>query len=83
MKWKIPYIDFKRQYKKQEKSHLKNFKQIMTKGDFVLRGEVEEFEKKVAKYLGVKYVVSVNSCTDAILLTLGSLGFKKNQEKKY
>ena len=80
MKWKIPYIDFKRQYKKQENSHLKNFKQIMMKGDFVLRGEVEEFEKKVAKYLGVKYVVSVNSCTDAILLTLGSLGFKKNSE---
>ena len=75
MRWKIPYIDFKRQYQKQEKSHLKNFKQIMQKGDFVLRGEVEKFEKNVAKYLGVKYVVSVNSCTDAILLTLGSLGF--------
>ena len=80
MNWKIPYIDFKRQYEKQEISHIKNFKQIMKKGDFVLRGEVEKFEKNVAKYLGVKYVISVNSCTDAILLTLGSLGFKKNSE---
>jgi len=52
----------------------------MKKGDFVLRGEVDKFEKNVAKYLGVKYVVSVNSCTDAILLTLGALGFKKNSE---
>ena len=78
MNWKIPYIDFKRQYEKQEISH-KNFKQIMKKGDFVLR-EVEKFEKNVAKYLGVKYVISVNSCTDAILLTLGSLGFKKIQK---
>ena len=46
MNWKIPYIDFKRQYEKQEISHIKNFKQIMKKGDFVLRGEVEKFEKK-------------------------------------
>ena len=48
----------------------------MNRGDFVLRGEVENL-KTVSKYLGVKYVVSVNSCTDAILLTLGSLGFKR------
>ena len=78
MKWKVPYIDFGRQFKKQEKLHLNKFKDIMNKGDFVLRGEVEKFEKTVAKYLGVKYVVSVNSCTDAILLTLGSLGFNKS-----
>jgi dTDP-4-amino-4,6-dideoxygalactose transaminase len=79
MKWKIPYIDFGRQYKKQAGAHLKNFKKIMQNGDFVLREEVEKFEKSVAKYLGVKYVVSVNSCTDALLLTLGSLGLKDSE----
>ena len=80
MKWKVPYINFGRQFKKQEKLHLNKFKDIMNRGDFVLRGEVEKFEKTVSKYLGVKYVVSVNSCTDAILLTLGSLGFKRGSE---
>ncbi len=80
MKWKVPYINFGRQFKKQEKLHLSKFKDIMNRGDFVLRGEVEKFEKTVSKYLGVKYVVSVNSCTDAILLTLGSLGFKRGSE---
>ena len=79
MRWKIPYIDFGRQYKKQAGAHLKNFKKIMQNGDFVLREEVEKFEKSVAKYLGVKYVVSVNSCTDALLLTLGSLGLKDSE----
>ena len=80
MKWKIPYIDFGRQYKKQAGTHLKNFKKIMQNGDFVLREEVEKFENSVSKYLGVKYVVSVNSCTDALLLTLGSLGLKRGSE---
>jgi len=80
MTWKIPYFDFGRQYKKQAGIHLKNFKKIMQNGDFILRDEVKKFEKSVAKYLSVKYVVSVNSCTDALLLTLGSLGLKKNSE---
>ena len=80
MKWKIPYIDFGRQYKIQEKLHLANFKKIMLNGDFVLRGEVLKFEKKISKLLNTKYVVSVNSCTDALLLGLFSLNLKKNSE---
>lgn len=80
MHWKVPYIDFGRQYKRQENSHLKNFKNIMLNGDFVLREEVTKFEKKIAKYLNVKYVVTVNSCTDALLLTLGSLNIKRDSE---
>jgi len=80
MKWKIPYIDFGRQYNSQKSIHLKNFNSIMLSGDFVLRSEVEKFEKNVSKILNIKYVVSVNSCTDAILLSLGSLGIKKGSE---
>ena len=80
MNWKVPYIDFRRQYKLQERSHLKNFKSIMLSGDFILRSEVEKFEKNISKILKIKHVVSVNSCTDALLLTLASLGLKKNSE---
>lgn len=80
MNWKIPYIDFGRQYNKQKLEHLKNFNKIMNSGDFILRSEVEKLEKNISKYLGVKYVVTVNSCTDALLLTLGSLGIKRNSE---
>ncbi len=80
MSWKIPYIDFGRQFKKLQKNHINNFKKIMVKGNFVLREDVEKFEKNVAKLLKVKYVVGVNSCTDALLLSLGSFGFKRNSE---
>ena len=40
----------------------------MSKGDFVLRDEVLKFEKKISELLKIKYVVSVNSRTDALLL---------------
>ena len=52
----------------------------MTNGDFVLRDEVVKFENKISKLLKVKYVVSVNSCTDALLLALTGIGLKKNSE---
>ena len=80
MKWKIPYIDFGRHNNKQKNFHLSNFKRIMTKGDFVLRDEVLKFEKKISELLKIKYVVSVNSCTDALLLALTSIGLKRNSE---
>ena len=80
MKWKIPYIDFGRQYINQKNLHLANFKKIMLSGDFVLRDEVLKFEKKISSLLKTDYVVSVNSCTDALLLTLAAMGFKKNSE---
>ena len=80
MSWKIPYIDFGRQFKKLQREHVSNFKKIMTKGNFVLREDVARFEKNVAKLLKVKYVVGVNSCTDALLLSLGSFDFKKDSE---
>ena len=52
----------------------------MTNGDFVLRDEVVKFENKISKLLKVKYVVSVNSCTDALLLALTGIGLKKTQK---
>jgi len=45
------------------------------RGDFILRDEVNKFEKTLADYIGVKYAVSVNSGSDAIRLGLQALGF--------
>ena len=80
MKWKIPYIGFNRQFENLKEGYIREFKKVMKKGDFVLRNDVRKFEKNMSKFLKAKYVVSVNSCSDALLLSLGSLGLKKNSE---
>lgn len=41
---------------------------------------VKEFEEKFAKYLQVKYVAGVTSCTDALFLSLKGLGIQLNDE---
>ena len=80
MKWIVPYTNFGAQYLKQRTNFLNQFNRVMLNGDFILRGDVLKFEKNIAKYLGVKHVIGVNSGTDALLLSLGCLGIKKDSE---
>ena len=48
----------------------------MHTGDFTLGKELEIFEKNFARLIGTKYAVGVNSGTDAIKLSLKTLGKK-------
>ena len=58
-------------------SKLKDF---VKSGDFTLGKPLLEFEKKFAKLIGTKYAVGVNSGTDAIKLSLKTLGIKNGDE---
>lgn len=53
---------------------------VMERGDFILGGEVEEFEKECAAYLGSKYAVAVASGSDALVIAADILGFKNGAE---
>ena len=46
---------------------------MLNAGDLILRKDVEIFEKNLADYIGVKYAVALNSCTDALYLALRAL----------
>lgn len=51
------------------------------KGDYLTGGEkVEEFEKALSEYLGVKYVAVMNSATSALHVAYLCADFKKNDE---
>ena len=52
----------------------KKLKKFVETGDFTLGKELDIFEKSFAKLIGSKYAVGVNSGTDAIKLSLKSLG---------
>ena len=68
MRWIVPYVNFKEQYKIYGKDYTRAFQKVMVNGDFILRDEVKKFEKNLKNYLNVKYVVGVNSGTDGLLL---------------
>ena len=53
---------------------------IVKFNDFTLGKEVEIFEKKISKLLNSKYVISVGSGTDALMLSLKALGVREGDE---
>ena len=58
-------------------------KKFVKSGDFTLGKPLLEFEKKFAKLIGTKYAIGVNSGTDAIKLSLKTLGSSTVKHLKF
>ena len=76
----VPFVDFKLQYRKLKPEIDEAITRVVSNGDFILRQDVEEFEKRLADYVGTKYAVGVNSGTDALTLALRAAGIKAGDE---
>ena len=63
------------------KSDILSGRKVLSLGKIITMGEItKKFEKKFAKYLGVKYALMVNSGSSANLLAIASFNFKKDSE---
>jgi dTDP-3-amino-2,3,6-trideoxy-4-keto-D-glucose/dTDP-3-amino-3,4,6-trideoxy-alpha-D-glucose/dTDP-2,6-dideoxy-D-kanosamine transaminase len=76
---KVPYNYLPMEFRSSDKI-LKNWKKLIKSSDFTLGKYILEFEKKFSKYIGAKYVISTNNGTDALILSLKSIGVKKGDE---
>jgi len=74
------FLDLTVQYKSIKKEIDGAVKRVLGKAVFVGGKEVEEFEKEVTQFCGVKYAIGVNSGTDALFLSLKALGVGPGDE---
>ena len=77
MKIKFSYLE---EEFKNNKLYIANWKKLIKSTDFTLGFFVEKFEKEFARFIGSKYCISTNNGTDALILSLKSLGVKKGDE---
>lgn len=77
---KIPFLDLKTQYAFLEAEINEAINRVLVSGEFILGPDVQLFEQEVATYLGVKYAISVNSGTDALVIGLRALGIGPGDE---
>lgn len=77
---KVPFMDLRVHDPKEKEILLNTFSRIMDHGRFIMGHEVENFERKVAAYCQKKYCVGVSSGTDALYLSLKSLGIGPGDE---
>jgi dTDP-4-amino-4,6-dideoxygalactose transaminase len=80
MNYKIKYINLAAQHNSIGNEIKREIDNVFKKSAFILRKNVSRFEQKICKILGVKYCVSVNSGTDALLFALSQVGLKKGDE---
>lgn len=76
----IKYIDLSKQFNEEKKLLLPKIEKLLSSGKYVLSNEVEKFEKQICYYQDMKFCVSVNSGTDALILSLLSLDIKSGDE---
>jgi len=67
MRSKIKIPIYKPQFGKEE---IDAVTKVMESGHLSAGEEVDKFEEEFAEYLGAKFVVAVNSCTSALLLSI-------------
>ncbi len=77
---KVPFVNYGLQYKNLKEEIDKAIFKVLEGGDLILREDVEEFEKKLADFVGTKFAVSLNSGTDALFFSLKALGIGKGDE---
>ncbi|MDD2696905.1 MAG: DegT/DnrJ/EryC1/StrS family aminotransferase [Candidatus Pacebacteria bacterium] len=80
MAYKVPFVDVPKQYKIIKEEVLKTIDDVLSRGDLILRKDVEEFEKNIASLVGTKYAVGLNSGTDTMFLPLKALGIGPGDE---
>lgn len=77
---KIEFFSLKPEINFLKNELQKEIDNVLNSGKFIMDKNVREFESLVAQYIGSKYSVSVNSGTDALVISLRALGIKDGDE---
>lgn len=81
IKYRVPYNYLPLEFRPSNTNKIiKSWKGLIAKTDFTLGEYVAKFELDFAKFIGAKYCISTNNGTDALILSLKSLGIKAGDE---
>ena len=70
----LPFIDLKYQYSLIRDEIHAGIDRVLESGHYILGAEINELEKQLADYAGVKHALACSSGTDALLMALMALG---------
>lgn len=72
----MQFIDLEAQYKHLKQKIDKRIQAVLDHGNYIMGPEVEELERKLAEYVGVKHCISCANGTDALQLAMMVLDIK-------
>ncbi len=80
MAYKVAMVNFRKQYQDLKSELDAAVHEVLETGQFVLRQQIEDYEKSFADFTGAKHAVGLNSGTDAMLLSLHAAGIGHGDE---
>ena len=76
----VRFVDPQRNYQMHKKDLDAAYFEVMEKGDLIMRGQLDNFEKNLAAFVGTKYAVGLNSGYDALQISLRAAGIGAGDE---
>lgn len=70
---RVPLLDLSAQYELFAEPIRREFDEVLRTQNFILGAKVEEFERALAEYCGVRHAIGVSSGTDALLAIMMAL----------
>lgn len=80
MAYKVKFVNPIRNYQMIKDELDAAYREVMEKGDLIDRGQLRSFEENLAKFVGTKYAVGLNSGYDALQVSLRAAGIGPGDE---
>jgi dTDP-4-amino-4,6-dideoxygalactose transaminase len=80
MAYKVRFVNYPEHYRRIWDEVTGAINECLSKGDLIARKQLDDFEADLAKFVGVKYALGLNSGTDALMLSLKAAGIGKKDE---
>lgn len=78
--YKVRFVDPTKNYQMIKDEIDKAFIDVLSKGNLIMREELESFENKLADFVGTRYAIGLGSGYDALFIALKSLNMKEGDE---
>jgi dTDP-4-amino-4,6-dideoxygalactose transaminase len=80
MTYRVPFVNYPLQYSLLKNEIDEKIHTLLSRGDLYLRDDTIFFEKNFATFIGSRFGISTNSCTDSLFLSLYAAGIGKGDE---
>lgn len=76
----VKFVDLGLQYRSLRDEIVAKIDELAGRGEYILSGEVEAFEREFAEYCGTKYALGIGKGSDALFFLLKALGVGPGDE---
>jgi dTDP-3-amino-2,3,6-trideoxy-4-keto-D-glucose/dTDP-3-amino-3,4,6-trideoxy-alpha-D-glucose/dTDP-2,6-dideoxy-D-kanosamine transaminase len=80
MDWTVPFVNYPKQFRAMEPEIMGTVREVLSRGDLMLRGQLRDFETHFAAFVGTRFAVGVGNCTDGLQLALHAAGIGAGDE---